>query len=166
MANKLNKAKPRIMGNQGTGNFRPGLHLRLPQGPLTKMNRAGRRKWGAHMGYTGGMGSWKVQAPLVGQLPPSSSGSLLCVNWSPVLPKLVTFFFLKDFIYLFLEREEGREKERERNVNVWLPLTWPPLGTWPATQACALTGNRTGDFLVHSLRSVHWAIPARAACDF
>ena len=31
--------------------------------------------------------------------------------------------------------------ERERNITVWLPLTWPPLGTWPATQACALTGN-------------------------
>ena len=24
----------------------------------------------------------------------------------------------------------------------------PLLGTWPATQACALTGNRTGDTLV------------------
>ena len=38
----------------------------------------------------------------------------------------------KDFIYLFLEREERKEKERERNFSVWLPLTWPPLGTWPA----------------------------------
>ena len=28
------------------------------------------------------------------------------------------FFFLKDFIYLFLERGEGREKERERNINL------------------------------------------------
>ena len=26
--------------------------------------------------------------------------------------------FLKDFIYLFLERGEGREEERERNINV------------------------------------------------
>ena len=26
-------------------------------------------------------------------------------------------------MYLFLERGEGREKERERNNNVWLPLT-------------------------------------------
>ena len=49
--------------------------------------------------------------------------------------------FLKIFIYLFLERREGREKERERNINVWLPLVCPPLRTWPATQACALTGN-------------------------
>ena len=43
----------------------------------------------------------------------------------------------KYFIYLFLEK--GREKDRERNVNVWLPLMCPQLGTWPATQACALT---------------------------
>ena len=38
---------------------------------------------------------------------------------------------------LFPERGEGRE----RNINVWLPLTCPQLGTWPTTQACALTGN-------------------------
>ena len=35
--------------------------------------------------------------------------------------------FLKRF-YLFLERGEGREKERERNINVWLPLMCPPTG--------------------------------------
>ena len=34
--------------------------------------------------------------------------------------------YFKDFIYLFLERGEVREKERERNTNVWLPLTCPP----------------------------------------
>ena len=52
------------------------------------------------------------------------------------------------FIYLFLDRGEQREKERERNISVWLPLNHPLLGTWPATQACALTGNRTGNPLV------------------
>ena len=52
--------------------------------------------------------------------------------------------FLKDFIYLFLERGEGREKERERNINQ-LPLTCPQLGTWPASHVCALTGYWTGD---------------------
>ena len=50
-------------------------------------------------------------------------------------------FFFKDFIYLFLERGEGSKKETERNINVWLPLMHPLLGTWPATQACALIGN-------------------------
>ena len=34
--------------------------------------------------------------------------------------------FLKDFVYLFLERGEGREKERQRNIKVWLPLKWGP----------------------------------------
>ena len=30
-----------------------------------------------------------------------------------------------------------------------LPLTHPQLGTRPATQACTLAGNRTGNLLVH-----------------
>ena len=46
-------------------------------------------------------------------------------------------FFFKDFIYLFLERGEGRE----RSINVWLPLMHLPPGTWPAKQARALNGN-------------------------
>ena len=62
-----------------------------------------------------------------------------------------SFFFLNNCIYLFLETGEGREKERERNINVWLPLTCPQLRTWPTTQACARTGNWTGDHLVHRL---------------
>ena len=64
--------------------------------------------------------------------------------------------FLFDFMYLlnkqfclFIFREgEGREKERERNISVCLLFTCPPLRTWPATQACALTGNRTSNALV------------------
>ena len=71
--------------------------------------------------------------------------------------KSTTFMFLFFYIfgcifedYLFLERGEGREKERERNINVW-EIHWlvascmPPLGTWPTTQACALTRNWTSD---------------------
>ena len=58
---------------------------------------------------------------------------------------LIFRFFKKSFIYV-LEREERREKERERNINVWLPLTCPLLlGTWPAT------GNRIGHPLVSRL---------------
>ena len=60
-------------------------------------------------------------------------------------------FFKKDFTYLFLERGEGREKEKERNTGVWSPLSHPKLGTWPATQACALTRNLTSDPLVRRL---------------
>ena len=51
--------------------------------------------------------------------------------------------------YLFIFRQRGREGERERNSNVWFPLARPLLRTWPATQACALTGNRTGSPSVH-----------------
>ena len=36
--------------------------------------------------------------------------------------------FFKDFIYIFLERGEGKEKEKERTINVWLPLMLPFLG--------------------------------------
>ena len=54
--------------------------------------------------------------------------------------------FKKYFIYLFLGRR--REEEREGNIIVWSSLELPLLGTWPATQACALTGNQTSDPLV------------------
>ena len=57
------------------------------------------------------------------------------------------YFFLKK--YLSLERGEGREKEKERNINVWLPLACPKLGTWSAVQARALTGKRNSHTLVH-----------------
>ena len=61
--------------------------------------------------------------------------SVLC--WGCFFPFILRF-------YLFLERG----KEEERNIHVWLPLKRPLLGTWPATQACALTGNQTCDPLV------------------
>ena len=35
----------------------------------------------------------------------------------------------------------------ERYIN-WLPVTQPQPGTWPATQACALIGNQTGNPLL------------------
>ena len=51
--------------------------------------------------------------------------------------------------YLFTFREMGREREREgekhqcvRDINL-LPLTRPQPESWPATQACALSGNPT-----------------------
>ena len=35
-----------------------------------------------------------------------------------------------------------------KTYNDWLPLAHPYLGTWLETQACALTGNQTGNLLV------------------
>ena len=62
-------------------------------------------------------------------------------------------FFFK---ILFIFRERGKEGEREGEKHQTceryidqLPLTRFQLGTWPATQACALTGNQTGNPLVH-----------------
>ena len=64
------------------------------------------------------------------------------MNWWINMQNVV--YLKKYVIYLFSER--GRN--RERNINVWLPLEHPLLGTWPATRACALTGNWSGDPLV------------------
>ena len=61
-------------------------------------------------------------------------------------PRKAPFFFFKRILFLF--RERGWEGERERNINVWLPLVHPLLGTWPTTQALCLTGNQNGNPLV------------------
>ena len=53
-----------------------------------------------------------------------------------------TFIHFYFFKYLFLERGEGeREGEKHQCVSLMHPL----LGTWPTTQACALTGNGTSN---------------------
>ena len=65
-----------------------------------------------------------------------------------IIFSLKKIFFLRFYLFIFREGG-GREKERERNINVWLPLVHPLLGTWPTTQACALTGNWTSNPLVH-----------------
>ena len=59
------------------------------------------------------------------------------------------FYFYYLFRYLCIFRVgDGKEKEWVRNIKVWLPLAYPLLGAWPATQACALAGNRTSNPLV------------------
>ena len=66
----------------------------------------------------------------------------------------VNAFFFKDvFIFLFIFRQRGRKREREGEkhqcvVAFHAPPYWGP---GPATQACALTGNQTGDPLVRRL---------------
>ena len=65
-----------------------------------------------------------------------------------ILTNVNLLFIKRDFfIYMLLMGEEG-EKERERKINVWLPLTHPQLGTWPANQVWALSGNQTSNPLV------------------
>ena len=64
------------------------------------------------------------------------------------------FLFFKNFIYLFKSNGEGgRKKGKETSMCKryidWLPHECSQMGTWPATQACALTRNQTSDPLVH-----------------
>ena len=78
---------------------------------------------------------------------------------------LILAFFIKILFYLFLERGEEKEKESERNINVWLPLEHHPLGTRPATQVYAPTGDPTGDLLVlrpalNTLNYTNWGTGA------
>ena len=40
------------------------------------------------------------------------------ISFNPYSHFIDIILFLKDFIYLFSERREGREKERERNIDV------------------------------------------------
>ena len=68
---------------------------------------------------------------------------------SPPSSRNGLFIQKKDIIYIFLERGEGKKKERDRNINMWLPLAHPLLRTWPIIQACALTGSQIGNLLVH-----------------
>ena len=49
-------------------------------------------------------GSWNIS--------PTDKWALLCVC-------VCVYSFKKDFIYLFLERQEEREQGRERKANVW-----------------------------------------------
>ena len=52
-------------------------------------------------------------------------GNLLGLEPNFLTLKFTIFSF--KFIY-FIFREKGREKKRERNISVWLPLMCPPTG--------------------------------------
>ena len=83
-----------------------------------------------------------------------------CLLWTILAECYLTFlsfFLFKKILFISRERgrEGGREKERKRNINVWLSLMRPPPGTQTATQACTLTGNQTSDPLVHRLNPLH-----------
>ena len=58
------------------------------------------------------------------------------------------------FFHCFLEREEGREEEREREISMWgRNVDWlPPIrahtGDRTHNPGCALTKNQTGNLLV------------------
>ena len=76
--------------------------------------------------------------------------------------------FLFYFIYLFLEKGEGREKERERKIYVrqkhQLAVSHIPRpGIKPATWACALTRNQTGDLSLCRMTPSHLSHTSQGA---
>ena len=73
-------------------------------------------------------------------------------------------FCFKEFLFIFREGKGGRQRRRETLMCGC--LEHPLLGTWPATQACALTGNRTSDLSVHkSTLNPHQPVLSRRNTD-
>ena len=61
------------------------------------------------------------------------------------------FIFYFKILFIYFYREGKGERKRGREILMCGCLSHAPqLGVWPATQACALTGNRTCDPLLWS----------------
>ena len=94
------------------------------QGPQARgccewVEGAGAGGWWARAGWIL-QKSWVPEVDSVPQVPPNIPE----VTHRHGMCNQTHICFLKNFIYLFLERGEGREKKRERNLN-GLPLTLP-----------------------------------------
>ena len=96
---------------------------------------------------------------------------LLIFMTSDVAVSSFLFFFLNivDFlkkIYLPIFRQKGRERDWERNVNVWLPLTHPHWEPGPQPRNVPWLGIKPVTLWFAGWRSIHWAIPVRAVSSF
>ena len=70
--------------------------------------------------------------------------------------------FFKRF-HLILEKERGKENDRERNINVWLPLMCPPTGDLARNPGmCPDWESNQWTLWFTGQHSIHWATPARA----
>ena len=103
-------------------------------------------------------GKDEIYRASLGQIPNQSHilpSSTFLVNWEKhrrFSLRVKNSLKKKKRFYLFIFIERGRrDKDRESNINVWLPLTGLLLGTQPTTQACAQTGNWTSNVSVHRL---------------
>ena len=70
--------------------------------------------------------------------------------------------FFKDFIYLFVERGEGTEKDRGRNISLWLHSHAPYWGPGLQPRHVPWLGIQPDTLWFGGWRSIHWATPARA----
>ena len=72
--------------------------------------------------------------------------------------------FFKDFIYLFIFTQRGREGEREGEKHQCVVASCAlPMGDLARNPDMCLTGNRTSDPLAHRpVNQIHWTTEARA----
>ena len=81
----------------------------------------------------------------------------------------ISTFFTRFLKNLYLERAEGKEKERERNIKVWLPLMHPHCpnrGPGPQPRHVPWLGIKPTTLWFAGQHSIHWATPARATSTF
>ena len=90
------------------------------------------------------------------------SNRIICIEFSMILIisnssiscqyiyffKRYFFHFFLKILFIYFYRKGTGQREGEKYPCVVASHT-PPAGTWPTTQACFLTGNQTGDPLVH-----------------
>ena len=81
--------------------------------------------------------------------------------WAPVF---VFVSFLR--FHLFLEKGEGREKKRERNINVDASHTRPILGAKPQPKHVSWLGIEPATLWLTGWHSIHWATQTRAWLQF
>ena len=74
-----------------------------------------------------------------------------------------TLFFLKDFIYLFIFRERGREEERRKETSMCSCLLWAPYwGPGPQSRHVSGLGIEPVTLWFTIWHSIYWATtPAR-----
>ena len=83
-------------------------------------------------------------------------------NTCRIFAELTFNFFCKDFIYLFLERGEGREGGREKSICGCLSSA-PYWGPGPQPRHAFWLGIEPVTFWFTGRCSTHWATPARAS---
>ena len=73
--------------------------------------------------------------------------------------------FLK-ILFIFREREDGREKERERTSICGYLSSTPYQGPGPQPRHVSWLGIEPGTLRFSGQRSIHWATPARTISEF
>ena len=109
---------------------RPLLSHRCP----CLLANGGRRVWNLPRSECCSQGQARAGKSILAE--PTSSQICFFINVFLVVIHILFYInsgFLKILFILFLGRGEGREKEWERNISVWLSLVHPQLETWPAT---------------------------------